>query len=213
MTFLFYGRPSYRVKKGANERLSYDWPIVLILDEKRIADLIYRIYPFDTGGFFIKKYEAFFDKGCKISDFEINSSDEESLRRIVGAFYQSNYEYFTGSSRKNVDIAIDEFEAGGLHEMARAPANPLTRSRFSSDERSSSIEIQIKKKITLKDSIIGIILPEKYLDVKNWVQSIDRWNVKKVYTYPIVNSVNPEFFAGVVYSKTEGLLKELGYLS
>ncbi|MFI0845250.1 hypothetical protein [Mesorhizobium sp. IMUNJ 23232] len=211
LIYLFYGRPAYRIKKTLNGNLPFDWPVALIFDERIIAKKISRLYPFDTGGFFIKKYERFFDKASTIGDFSLEPT-LETILRVVSAFYQSNYEYFTGASRKNVDIAIDQFEAIGLHEMARQPADPEASSRVPPDERASSIEAQLEEDLALSGALRAVVCPLRLMEVSRWVAALNRWSPTVIEPYSVHNAVHPEFFAGVVYSKVESALRQLGYL-
>jgi hypothetical protein len=210
LIYLFYGRPAYRTRSNTNERLSFDWPVVFIFDEQKIAKNIIRAFPFDTGAFFKGKYERYFDKSSGVEDFELDATLLE-IRKFISAFYQNNREYFTGSSRKNVNIAVNEFEAAGLHELARQPTDPQARTNVPTDERASAIEVQIRIELSLKGTLKGIVLPERNLDVEDWVKAIGRWKPEKIEKYSIVNSVMPEFFAGQIYSSTERCIKSLGY--
>ncbi|QIS94658.1 hypothetical protein FQ775_23960 [Nitratireductor mangrovi] len=181
------------------------------MDEQKLLSQIFRIFPFDTGAFFSGRYNNFFDRESKIDDFELPPSIDY-VRKYIGALYQGNYEYITGSSRKNVNISIDNFEAAGLYELAREPANPTSASRTPADERASAIEIQMNQPIKIKGCLTGIVVPERFFDVEKWVKSIERWNPKYIEKYSIINTAQPEFFAGQVYMAVIKILKESGHL-
>src|SRR6202040_3163431 len=117
LIYLFYGRPAYRAKEGNNARLEFEWPIVFVFDAEKISG-IKRIFPFDTGAFVQRLYSQFFDHRSELMDFALNPN-LESVRQLVGAFYRDNDEYYRGETRKNVDIPLRQFEAQGVHELAR----------------------------------------------------------------------------------------------
>ena len=138
LIYLFYERPAYRAKRGNNARLEFEWPIVFLFDPEKIQGIL-RIYPFDTGAFFLKFYEDFFDQAARIEDFALEPS-LDSIGKVVGAFYSSNREYFDGATRKNVQLEPRQFEAQGLFELARLPGVQGGKSdRRERDERSSAV--------------------------------------------------------------------------
>src|SRR6516165_6378384 len=119
LTYLFYGRPAYRAKDGNNARLQFEWPIIFIFDPTNIG-LLLRVFPFDTGAFDIRLYKQFFDERSQLNDFSVEPS-LDSIKKIVGAFYQDHGEYYSGNSHKNVEIPNRQFEAEGVLELSRLP--------------------------------------------------------------------------------------------
>jgi hypothetical protein len=159
LIYLFYGRPAYRAKEGNNARLEFEWPIVLVFDPYKIEE-IKRVFPFDTGAFKASLYREFFDKNSKLTDFEVEPTSG-SLQKIVGAFYLDHSEYYSGFSRKNVDIPHREFEAQGVHELSRLPGvQGQQRKGEIRDERSAAIEIQVARPISFLDALLAVVLPQ-----------------------------------------------------
>jgi hypothetical protein len=181
LIYLFYGRPAYRAKDGNNARLQFEWPIIFVFDPTKVRD-IKRIYPFDTGAFELRLYAEFFDKDSQLSDFEMNTSFE-SVQKMVGAFYIDNNEYYLGETRRNVEMGNRQFEAQGLHELARLPGVQGTKllPDRTRDERSSAIEVQVSKTISLKDALIAVVLPQPYLGDSEVTSALHRWGVTKPY--------------------------------
>jgi hypothetical protein len=205
LIYLFYGRPAYRAKEGNNARLEFEWPIVFVFDPEKLA-FIKRVFPFDTGAFAQKLYTEFFDKRSELSDFALEPSIE-SAKKFVATFYQSNNEYYQGGSKKNVEIPLRQFEAQGVHELARLPGLQGAR-----DERSSAIELQISQAISFKDALIAIVLPSPYLDDPEILSALNRWNVKEVHSYTTLHNMSGEAWVGEIYAIVYRLYKRLGFI-
>ncbi|WP_456707332.1 hypothetical protein [Bradyrhizobium sp. USDA 4452] len=208
LIYLFYGRPAYRAKRGNNARLEFEWPVVLLFDPEKIQNVL-RIYPFDTGAFFLKFYEEFFDPLAKVDDFALNPS-LAGISQFVGAFYTGNKEYFDGGSRKNVQIETRQFEAQGLLELARLPGvQGAKSSRRERDERSSAIEVQVSKAIPFRDTLLGVVLPEPYLDDDEIKKALAYWGVKEIETYGTLHNTSGDVWVGQVYQTVRKLYERL----
>lgn len=208
LVYLFYGRPSYRAKDGNNGRLEYDWPIVLIFDPKKISN-IRRVYPFDSGAFELRLYEEFFSKESKLGDFALDPTIQ-AARRTVGSFYQNNEEYYEGQSKKNVSIGLRQFEVQGVHELSRLPGSQSLSGKR--DERSSTIEIQLAKSLSLKNSLLGVILPKPYLDDPEVIDALKRWAPKRIENYSTLHNTSGDVWVGQIYEIARRILQQLGYL-
>lgn len=211
LIYLFYGRPAYRAKDGNNARLEFEWPIVFIFDPTKISD-IKRVFPFDTGAFAQRIYSEFFDPHSEIMDFSLDPN-LETLAKTVGAFYQSHEEYYLGETRKNVDIPHRQFEAQGIHELARLPGVQGVKSNSRPrDERSSAIELQVGEAITLKDALLAVVLPEPYLGDKEIQNALSRWGVTEIHSYQTLHNLGGEAWVGQIYALVHQLYRRLGFL-
>ena len=211
LIYLFYGRPAYRAKLGNNARLEFEWPVVFIFHPDKISS-IKRLFPFDTGAFSIGLYESFFDRKARLDDFSLEPS-LEAARTVVSAFYVDQKEYFLGSTRKNIDLPIRQFEAQGLFELARLPGDQSQATKSGGrDERSSAIEIQVSEPIAFKDALLAIVLPEAYLDDAEVKAALSRWGVQIVETYPSLHNTSGDVWVGQVYNIVYGLYRKLGLL-
>jgi len=86
LTYLFYGRPSYR--PNINEEptsLGHYLPIVIIFKPNWLSE-IKRIFPFDSGAFSRGFYKHFIHKMMSLEDFELDT-DPETPGRVVSQFY------------------------------------------------------------------------------------------------------------------------------
>ena len=212
LIYFFYGRPAYRAKDGNNARLEFEWPIVFIFDPTKIPD-IKRIFPFDSGAFADRIYEEFFDPNSQIMDFSLQP-DVETPAKVVGTFYQNHEEYYSGESRRNVNIPQRQFEAQGIHELSRLPGVQGTQTRHRlRDERSSAIEIQVGRTVSLKDALLAIVLPEPYLGDAEIQQALSRWNVAEIHTYATLHNLGGEAWVGQIYGLVRNIYKKLGFLT
>lgn len=210
LIYLFYGRPAYRAKDGTNARLEFEWPIVFVFDSNKVTD-IRRVFPFDTGAFHMGLYDEFFDKKSALKDFAL-SPHVDSAKKLVGAFYTNNKEYYTGYSRKNVDIPLRQFEAQGIHELSRLPGVQGENSGRRRDDRSSAIEFQVGASISFKTALLGLLLPEPYLDDAEIKRSLVRWGVQEIMTYSTLHNHGSEAWVGQIYSLVKTLYEKLGIL-
>ena len=207
LTYLFYGRPAYRAKDGNNARMEFEWPIIFIIDPDKISH-IENVFPFDTGAFELGLYKGFFDPKSDIMDFALDPS-VDSARKIVGTFYVSHEEYYSGLTRKNVELPIRQFEMQGVYELSRLPG--VQDGGPTRDERSSAIEIQVSKPISLKDALLAIVLPSPYMGDPDTQAALARWGVAEVHDYPTLHNMGGEAWVGQVYEIVRQLTKRLGF--
>src|SRR5690606_13946603 len=100
--------------------------------------------------------------------------DMLSVSKLLGFFYKNHEEYLVGRSTRNVSIPVSAFEAQGLHELARAPADPTASGVL--DERASSVEIQTNRPLPLAGNLLAVILPNLILndeDIRSYVATLN----------------------------------------
>jgi hypothetical protein len=174
---------------------------------------IKRVFPFDTGAFSSNLYDEFFDPRSKLEDFELNPAIE-TIQKFVGTFYVDNQEYFSGFSRKNVQIGNRQFEAQGVFELCRLPGVQKRASGGRTrDERSSAIEIQVSETVSLAGSLLAVILPEPYLDDPEIKEALARWEVRAIETYATLHNLSGEAWVGQIYEIARRLYERLGYIT
>jgi hypothetical protein len=204
LVYLFYGRPAYRVKQSQNQSLEFEWPIVLIFKPDCVSS-IKRVFPFDSGAFGKGLYQEYFSSKSQIEDFQVEPNIE-GVQKIVSKFYQKNKDYIIGSTSR-------QFEAQGVYELMRLlgvlMSDGSTRVR---DDRSTSIEVQISYNLHFKDNILGVIIPEVYLDDDEVLSSFREWGVENIKTYSTINNVPGENWVGQLYARTIDLYAELELL-
>lgn len=170
---------------------------------------IRRIFPFDTGAFHNGFYKRYFHPDSKMDDFELEGT-VSSARKLLGFFYRTAEEYMTGRSSRNVAIPATAFEAAGLHELARAPANPITRAG-DLDERASSVEIQTAHPVSISGNLLAMIVPNIIFEDKSAAEFIKN-SGGKIITYESLMATSTESFAAIVYDKVITLYRDEGLL-
>lgn len=125
----------------------------------------------------------------------------------MSRFYVSSKEYLFGRSTKNVDIPHFEFEAQGVQALAQNSFVGKER-----DERSSSIELQFDHDIDIRQSAIGIILPQQYLKLPEVIRALKSWNIPNIRYYDTLNFFNNENRIGQLYEIVKTLYIDLGYI-
>lgn len=177
LIYLFYGRPAYRTEKSEFSDLEFNWPIIFIFSPDAIKGIT-SVYPFDTGAFHINLYNRFFSKHSEIDHFKLPGSLDYAAK-VAGTFYANEKEYLYGKSRKNIDISSFQFEAQGVQKLSQEPALSVRISddSLTRDERSSAIEIQVNQAIDIKSSTLEIIMPQRYLELPEVVEALERWEL------------------------------------
>lgn len=205
--YLFYGRPSYRTQNSVNSWVGFNHPFVFIFDPKLISD-IQAVYPFDTGAFFGNFYSRFFDKKSKIGDFELPAA-LDSAKKLVATYYDNQNQYMLGHSDGNLNIPLSEFEARGVHELARLPPY-LTHDKM--DERSSSVEIHADGPLSLPEAVRAMVVPQCHMVQPEVINALERWDVEIIKPYEIFEYHSPGEWIGQIYQLVTQVYRELGYI-
>ncbi|WP_156385657.1 hypothetical protein [Devosia sp. Root685] len=198
LLYLFLGRPAYKTRKQSNDNLTFDLPVAIILNSNTDIGTPARVYPFDSGAFERGLYKTYFHDETILEDFEL-FSEQISSDKYISHFYSTKREYFGGTSRKNVELPFDGFEARGLHEMARAIADPGVDRDLPADERSSSVELQTRNAVSLSGNTLAVILPQQYLDTKGIAEAIASMGAKYIKTYDVMRNMGSREISAVVY--------------
>ncbi|MBY6059140.1 hypothetical protein [Leisingera daeponensis] len=214
LLYLFYGRPAYRTETAEFNDLSFNWPIVFVLDPSKIDDLK-AVYPFDTGAFYLGLYRRFFSKKSEAEDFKLPGSLEYA-EKLVDAFYSNKEEYLRGRSTKNTNIPLFNFEAEGIQKLSREPSftSRISEDQVTRDERSSSIEIQTENSIDIADATLAIVLPSAILDEPMVVDALDRWGLAKeaVRYYDVQGFHGTDSWLGQIYAQISIVYRDHGFL-
>lgn len=196
LLYFFYGKSSYPVSEnvdGTRTDTIY-CPVCFILDTAKID--IYRIFPFDSGGFQAGLYESFIHRHMKIESFEINNSISD-IKAYISAVFHNNMNYLIGESMYTTDE--NDTCLNSLFKMLSANGS------FKIDERANTIEIISNKPVSIKDAVKGVVLPENLLRKKQIADFISRNNIRH-YTYTIRNLTAPSRYNEVVYQLAKNFL-------
>ncbi|AUR01317.1 hypothetical protein [Phaeobacter inhibens] len=211
LLYLFFGRPAYRVQESATHNLTFNWPFVFLIDPNKLTD-IHRIYPFDTGAFFLGIYSRFFSKRAKEADFRL-PGDLAYAEKVASIFYGGPKGYFNARSGICPNIGLTDFEAQGIHELSKLPpfasfgSNEIKR-----DERSTAIEIQIANSLDLRDVVVKILVPEPFITDEVFLSAVKKHDLQdRVGDFNIVGFHEGNSWIGQIYQATSDAFKELGY--
>jgi len=162
------------------------------------------MFPFDSGawqGGRFKKHIA----SDQVAHYELTAAID-SARRITHLFFETNTNYFVGDAKKGLAIPASEIEAASYYQLI------TEEGEADYDDRRSSIELQARDNITLKDTLLTVILPCSFLQsaaVRNVI-------VKSWRTYPLaystVKGTMPSEYNPVIRAMLQEHLKRGGYL-
>ena len=195
--YSYYGIPSYRqMKKDAYGHPAY-FPVCFIFDYDKIATMK-RLHPFDTGAF--KKSKEFRDRyfypEMTLENFELNPDILDAMR-IVQKYFSTNINYIQKTSQYRIsEVSAMDFEEFSYVSIIDDETNGKL------DSRIATIELIHDQKILLNsDSLLHIILPERFLDDQETERIIkEDLKVLSPDTYLIIKG-NPNEFFGVIYNE------------
>ena len=151
LTYLFYGRPAFRTNADAEPSALGHYSPVCLIFKPEWNPAIKRIFPFDSGAFENRLYDAFLHKKMKLGDFSLEP-DIATPGRIVQRFFGSAGAYLVARG-SNPAIDPSEFEAQSYSALIHSRAGNAI------DSRGSGIEVQTAEAITLTDALDAVILP------------------------------------------------------
>jgi hypothetical protein len=202
LTYLFYGRPSY--KKIGDSQIAQYWelPSLFVMDYDAID--LKRIYPFDTGAF--GKFPNFISM-MPLEEFELAAS-LGAPQRLVSAFFVDPDRYFRLRPRDardfngRFDVTATDEEIRALHQLALSYSERI-------DDRRFAIEIQTECEIKLRDSgLKAVIIPEEYCESDELVKLIESHGAD-IIPYP-THSLKQEMYYHTIYNILFELYREMG---
>jgi len=205
LLYLFYGRFAYRVHMPENlNSLNNDGPVALIFHEHIASTLkVKRVFPFDSGGYQERYSQQLLQR--PVTDFEI--PDLAKARELLQYFWKDKNQYFW-------------FDPDGLRESRTIDA--MYRylhlylgvlqgiGNMGSDDRRGTFEVSVTNPIPLnKDTLIGMVIPQKFSNKKAIVDLNKQGVVVKTYRH-FGNSPSEEF--GRIQDKVFDILADAKYL-
>ena len=212
LLYLFYGRPSYRASQIAASELNWNLPVGFILKPTAIRS-IKRVFPFDSGAFAKGRYGRIFHQDSKIRSFELKPQ-LVSAAKYTSAFYSGNAHYYRGKSDAALELGNFDFELQGLSYLAEKSGRQIATDEIGTDERASAVEIQTAEQLSIKEGLLGLIVPETLLANTAFADAVDRWELDshKIITYIEVLGPGSEAWVGTFYEKVEELYRREGFL-
>ena len=101
-----------------------------------------------------------------------------------------------------------------MRYLAQKQGRQITSGPKKSDERSSAVEIQTAEALSIKESLLGLIIPESLLADTALTDALNRWGIdsKKIISYIEILGPGSEAWVGTFYEKVEELYRREGYL-
>lgn len=205
LCYLFVGRPAYK-SPDVDEPKYWQLPVVFVI---RFHDKppIKRIFPFDSGAFVGRRLPRFLTT-FRMDGYEI-SNDPANIGRVISFFFKTPSRYLHRKAASldelqehyNLDARHQEIQA--LSELYRESLKPDL------DDRAAAIEVQISQDIQLaSDNLIGIVLPEEYMRVKELANAI-RSLTPNVETYSHWPVAKNQYYA-LIYDAVQKIYKVSG---
>jgi len=207
LTYLFYGRPSY--KRIGESQLAKYWelPSLFVLDYDAISTK--RVFPFDTGAFASKRYPDFIGM-MDINEFEVTSA-LTAPQRLVASFFVDTNRYFRLNPRDKRDFSL-RYEVSATDEEIQALYDLILSYSDKIDDRRFAIEIQTATAIKLKEcGLMAIIIPEEYCESDELINLAEGYGAE-IIPYPTY-SLKQEMYYHAIYNclfefyKTRGLVR------
>lgn len=204
LTYLFYGRPSY--KKIGESQLAKYWelPALFVMDYETID--CKRILPFDSGAFSGKRYPEFINM-MDINDFEVTST-LSAPQRLISSFFVDTNRYFRLRPRDRRDF-MSRFEVSSTDEEIQALYDLVLTYSEKIDDRRFSVEIQTECEIKLKEcGLLAVIIPEEYCESEEIIELVEGYGAE-IIPYPTF-SLKQEMYYQSIYNILFELYREKG---
>jgi hypothetical protein len=201
--YTFYARPAYRgSKKGPLHNLNFA-PVCFIIDPSATSACHpVAVFPFDTGA--LNRGLLADDVHPELSPYDFALEPTlDSAQRLAGIFFGDAKGYYSGRSNKQHPPKFSPFDA----EIVAYDSLVRRGGNTSRDERATSIEVQFKDPLPLAGKVIGIFLPQDFLDVPEIVSFTRKANKAKidVVGYPFILDHGVKEVVGIFYTLAEQL--------
>ncbi|WP_143748355.1 hypothetical protein [Mesorhizobium carmichaelinearum] len=204
LLYFFVGRAAY--KKNLPEEVEYwELPSCLVFDFQ--VKNAKRLYPFDSGAFKTKRYPNYVSM-MDLDDFSM-APTSNNVERAIGAFFQSNLNYYRLAARRRADFEYDH-DVGVLDEEIKALYKLIEDKSRRMDDRRFSIELQFEESFMFSDrKPLLIIIPETYLKNQKYVDKIYRTG-ETIETYPVY-PLRKDYYYYAIYEKLDSFYRESGF--
>jgi hypothetical protein len=208
LAYFFYGRPAYRVSGDGAIKIEAACPCCFIFDAK-LVEKAEAIFAFDTGAFSKRMYKHMLTDEMKIEDFSLGKDASRPNKLIMRAF-GSRLAYFQGNIYAIPDpttvTKAFEFHARSYLNLLASPG------RNEPDDRICSIEVVLAEKVSLKDSLLAIIVPHTlWDDDAPWLKDLQRAGAI-IQPYNFVPGRHPDYYQAQLEAAAKDLYQKWGAL-
>ncbi|WP_156883501.1 hypothetical protein [Salipiger mucosus] len=204
LTYLFYGKPSYRARASASK--SWLMPVCFLIRMSAVAS-IKRVFPFDSGAFHAGRHPAYLSV-FNMAEFEVSGRDDPS--KIVSAFFKTVRDYFklipkeSSNFESEYSLTVRDSEIRALRDLAG------DSSLVGIDDRRFCVEVQTAEDISLTSgNVQAVILPYDYLDDDLVVSFIESELEAVPLPYESFSLSSSEHTA-IIYDKVYEFLRQEG---
>lgn len=207
LTYLFYGRPSYRPNEhvGATTHTAL-LPVCLIF-KADAAIKIKRVFPFDSGAFQNDFLDSFLHPKMSLGDFLL-TADPATPGKLISYVFGTNENYVKRKLQRTDPEHADDFEVQSYLDIASAKGT----NKF--DIRSATIEVQTEESLNFSDTVEAVILPSS-LEGSPTHQALVK-NGAQVIFYQSIDMLSPNTYTSEIsticrsYFIQSKLLEEAG---
>lgn len=204
LLYLFYGRPAYRIKDRGFHEIAY-CPICFILKLNRGSLGLKRVMPIDSGGVTDGRFSPHIEPGQR-DLLELDTS-VDAAQKLVDVLYEDNRSYLYGACQP-----LDRF-VDAPDDLVKQYVNMLHDAEVSrADDRRSVVEFQATTKVSLKDDLQAVVLPEALLDQFGLREMIlKQWNALPI-TYPTYKATSPSEYTSVIRELVVNFYKSFHFI-
>lgn len=205
LSYLFYGRPAYKVGGDGPIKLPSACPTCFIFDPSLI-DKALSIHAFDTGAFNARLFKHALMEEMRVEDFSLEK-DTARLNKLIHAVFGSPENYFDGSiPEDSIDKKSSKWEF-----LAQSYLSLLvSKGRNEPDDRIGSIEAIFDTNIPLDPHLRAVIVPHVIWDGGNgapWLIELSASGVE-IIPYHFVPSRNPDYYNALIESEARRYYRE-----
>jgi hypothetical protein len=136
---------------------------------REIADHALRVMPFDTGAFAREMMHPPMHDRMKLGDFELTGAMNAPMK-LINIFHDDERNYYEARAKPKV-AGYDEFEDLEIDSYIRLLHH---RPNTETDDRVTTIEIQLNNPLDLTGVVLAVILPKPYLDRKGIADQVEK---------------------------------------
>lgn len=204
LAYFFHGRPAYRRYHARPKQ--WQLPFVLVLKSTCLMAMK-RVFPFDSGAFFsgrLPDYLSEFDH----AGYEL-SENSNPIDLLIDIFFGSDRDYFLGNPKSTQEV-VHRKRLNIRHSEVMALCSMYNGDQLAADDRTLTIELQSDRDVSIKDQLLGVVMPRPYFDDKALKAVLkSRKVIAKAYdTHPI----STESYVAQVYTEVKAIYAKLGLL-
>jgi len=206
LLYFFYGRPAYRAKAGSMpDTGTLLMPICFVFKPGTLETQLRRVFPFDTGAAYSGMFSPHIDP-AKLAEFQL-APTLASIKKAVTAFFDTNDAYFSATPNPRLPI----LGGSGLASLDGYCSLILEEGVAAYDDRRAAIEAQIAAPISLKDTLLSVVLPSPFLDdpvVRDAI--VNQWRAYPL-RYNHYRGTIPSEYVRIIAEKVREFLYNGGY--